>query len=58
MDYPRKIVQAICSSFFVQISKRKHSRDGKIDDGGILFNKKVILGESLDVEDKVWRKSG
>lgn len=43
---------------YVQISKRENLRDGEIDDGGIFFDEKVILGESLDVEDKVRRKSG
>lgn len=43
---------------YVQISKSENLRDGEIDDGGILFDEKVILGESLDVEDKVRRKSG
>lgn len=52
------MVSSYMFKFFLYKHQKESSRDGEIDDGGILFNEKVILGESLDVEDKVRRKSG
>lgn len=31
-------------------------RDGKVDDGGVLLHKEVVLGEPLDAEDEIGRQ--
>lgn len=35
-----------------------HLRDGEVDNGGVLFHKEVVLGESFDAKDEVRRQFG
>lgn len=42
----------------VSCSLEAHSRDGEVDDGGVLLHKEVILGESFDAKDEVRRQFG
>ena len=36
----------------------EHLRDGEVDNCGVLFHKEVVLGESFDTKDEVWRQFG
>lgn len=43
---------------FVLIKHKRNARDGEVDDCGVLLHKEVILGESFNAENEVWRKFG
>lgn len=38
--------------------EEKNIRDWKVDNGGVLLHKEIVLGEPLDAEDKVRRQLG
>lgn len=38
--------------------REQHIRDGEVDDCGVFLHKEVVLGESLNAENEVWRKFG
>lgn len=35
-----------------------HLRDRKVDYCGVLFHKEVVLGESFNAKDEIWRQFG
>lgn len=37
---------------------KHNARDGEVDDCGVLLHKEVVLGESFNAENEVWRKLG
>lgn len=39
-------------------SSELYLRDGEIDNGRVFLHKEVVLGESFDAEDEVWRQFG
>ena len=41
-----------------QVDFEWHLRNGKVDNGRILLHKEVVLGESFDAEDEIWRQFG
>lgn len=37
---------------------KRDLRDREVDNCGVLFHKKVVLGESFDAKDEVWGQLG
>lgn len=43
---------------FVLMVHKRNVRDGEVDDRRVLLHKEVVLGESFNAENEVWRKFG
>lgn len=44
--------------YFVLRRLKKHLRDREVDNCGVFLHKEVVLGESFDAKDEVWRQFG